>query len=140
MKYFQIEMTAEEAQNVFHQLSQRLHPDKPGGNDKAFADLRQEYDDFKAIKRNFDDLKVHFEQTLPPPVVEYVQVPILEYVQILPDNLNELIQSEVNRIIDNEARVGNIAEIAKTSVEGVKELNLFAKTVSKAINAYKKKK
>lgn len=76
MKYFKITLTETEAQMIFTRLSKALHPDT-GGNASDFADMKSEYDDYKAIRRRWSDIRelvnatVRRELINRPPRIEY---------------------------------------------------------------------
>jgi len=77
MKYFKLTLTESEAQMIFTKLSKALHPDTAGADGQEFADMKSEYDDYKAIRRRWSSIKelvnatVRRELMNRPPKIEY---------------------------------------------------------------------
>ncbi len=65
MRYFNLFMTLESAQMHFKELSLKLHPDK-GGDNLLFAEMKNEYDEFKTIKKHWSELHRYFFSTMNP--------------------------------------------------------------------------
>lgn len=74
MDFFNFDMTIEEAQHKYIELSKIYHPDTFQGDIDIFRNIKEEYDEFKAIKKHWQEIK------------DYIKNEKIDWVGLVKDN------------------------------------------------------
>lgn len=124
MKYFNIQLEVDKAHDLFIHLSKLHHPDSNSNSDgKIFAEMKNEYEEYKILKKHEKYLFHYFSNMVKPKVVvkeiiKEVFVPVREHVN------NENVANLVNAMNNI-----NIVEIKST----IKETNKLINNVKKML-------
>lgn len=121
MKYFNIQLEVDKAHDLFIHLSKLHHPDSNSNSDgKVFAEMKNEYEEYKILKKHEKYLFHYFSNMIKPKVVvkeiiKEVYVPNNDYNPI---KANEFVQK--------------VAQIDFDNIQSsLKEINILAKNVKK---------
>lgn len=120
MKYFNIQLEVDKAHDLFIHLSKLHHPDSSGADGKIFAEMKNEYEEYKILKKHEKYLFHYFSNMIKPKVVvkeiiKEVYVPNNDYNPI---KANEFVQK--------------VAQIDFDNIQSsLKEINILAKNVKK---------
>lgn len=121
MKYFNIQLEVDKAHDLFIHLSKLHHPDSNSdSNGKIFAEMKNEYEEYKILKKHEKYLFHYFFNLIKPKVVvkEIIKEVFMTYNDYNPIKANEF--------------VNKVAQIDFDNIQSsLKEINILAKNVKK---------
>lgn len=115
MKYFDLRMTDEQAKSEFRRLSKIHHNDK-GGSDAVFVEIKQEYDDFIAIHRHWQEIGKYFTR----PIIKKV-VKVVHHRPTVPPPQINLSPDKVEQWIDAGEKAFNLASNFFSAINSINE-------------------
>jgi len=125
MKYFNIHLEVDKAHDLFIHLSKLHHPDSNSNSDgKIFAEMKQEYEEYKILKKHEKYLFHYFSNIIKPKVVvkeiiKEVYIPMKahannENVAKVVNAMNNLDLVKINSTIKETTKlINNIKKVLK---------------------------
>ena len=113
MQFFRLDMKENEATILFRHKSMEFHPDGYNPSDENFRNLKTEYEDFKAIKRNWAEIKEFFAPK--QKIIIMPAVPEPKPQAPAKANMKDIIDSGVNFMSEINKSIQNVNKVIRSA-------------------------